>query len=421
MLDVLSMRGSTTVLGFSLTLLVTASAQADERGALPAPLGVAEVMRLAKASRAEVVAARARAAASAQRPVIVSALEDPQVFTSIDHLPFMGGGADVSLTVQQTFPLSHIRGRRQDAAEAEARRELAQIDRVGLDVELDAAAAFWMVFEARETAMIVDEQHALGEQMVAAALARYASNTGSQADVLRAQLELARLDGERRALVAETRATEAMLNTSLARAADAGIPELDAAIVEVAPPAAGQLARQALDRRPELRVGREEIARSKADVSVMQAMDAPMAMVRTGPAYTMAEGPGWMVMVGLSIPLWRGKVHAAVAEARAMVDMATADLEATRRVIAGEAAAARERVAAARERYLALRDTVLPKAKEAVAATLAAYTANQAPLVSAIEVAQALWAAQRELVMAHADLGRTWARLNRATGEEMTR
>ena len=76
-------------------------------------------------------------------------------------------------------------------------------------------------------------------------------------------------------------------------------------------------------------------------------MYAPMAMVRTGPSYTMADGTGWMVMVGVSIPLWRDKLRAGVNEARAMVDMASADLEAMQRMIRGEATLARERVMAA--------------------------------------------------------------------------
>jgi outer membrane protein TolC len=149
----------------------------------------------------------------------------------------------------------------------------------------------------------------------------------------------------------------------------------------------------------------------------MQSMYAPMAMVRTGPSYTMADGGGWMVMVGVSIPLWRDKLRAGVNEAKAMADMASADLEAMQRMIRGEATAARERVAAARERFLALRDSIVPRARQAIAPNLTAYAANQAPLVTVVEAAQALWDAQRELAMARAELGLAWARLHRTTGD----
>ena len=399
--------------------VVSATADADDQIALPAPLAVGDAIRIATGRRADLVAARARASAAAERPALVSALDDPQVFPSIDHAPFMGGGADLSFAIEQSFPLSHVRAHRRHAAEADARRARADVDRVGLDVELDAASAFWMLAETRDTASILDEQRALAEQMVSAATARYATSTATQAEVLRAQLEVARLDGERRAVAAELRAAEAMLNTSLARAVDAPIPTLEPPPDDDPPPVA-QVAGAALARRPELRAGSAEIARSEADVSVMQSMYTPMAMVRTGPSYTMSDGAGWMVMVGISIPLWRGKLAAGVAEARAMVAMSHADLDAMRRMVNGQAAVARERLVAARERYVALRDNIVPRAKQASAATLAAYAANQVALVSTLDVAQALWSAERDLVMARAELGRAWARLRRATGERVT-
>lgn len=396
---------------------VAAPVAAEDQVALPAPLSVADAMRIARAHRLEVVAARARARGAAERPAIVSALEDPEVFGSIDHLPFMGGGVDASFAIEQRFPLSGVRGDRRRAAEADARRELAVADRTELDVELEAASAFWMLAELRERAKLLDDQRALADQMAAAATARFSTSAGMQADVLRAQLEVDRLAGEQRAIAAELRAAEAMLDTSLARAPDAPIPELDIAVSDAEPPAAAAVAGTALANRPELRAGRAEVARSEAEVSVMQSMYAPMAMVRTGPSYTMADGAGWMVMVGLSVPLWRDKLRAGVNEARAMADMASADLDAMRRMIGGESTAARERVAAARERYLSLRDSIVPRARQAIAPNLTAYAANQAPLVSAIEAAQALWEAQRELAMARAELGLAWARLHRTTGD----
>ncbi|MGH2901668.1 MAG: TolC family protein, partial [Solirubrobacteraceae bacterium] len=330
---------------------------------MPTPLRVSDVARLARTRRLEVAAARARARAAAERPAIVSALEDPDVSASIDHLPFMGGGADLSLTIEQRFPLSGIRGSRRRAAEAGLRRELAVVDRAGLDVQLEATSAFWILAELRERTALLEDQRALADQMVAAATARLSTSAGMQADVLRAQLEVDRLAGEQRAVAADVRAAQAMLNTGLARSPEAPIPEIDAAVDDTEPPAAAAIASTALSNRPELRAGRAEVARSEAEVSVMKSMYAPMAMVRTGPSYTMTDGGGWMVMVGIAIPLWRDKLRAGVNEARAMVEMTSADLEAMQRMIRGETAAARERVAGARERYLALRDNIVPRAK----------------------------------------------------------
>lgn len=397
--------------------LLAAPVRADAE--LPNPLGVGDVVKVARSQRAEIVAAKARARAAAQRPAIVTALDDPMISVSADHLPYSGMGLDWSITVQQSFPLSRVRRHRGRAADANARREVADADRVALDVELDAAQAFWMLAEARATAEIRKQQYALADQLVKAALARYTANTGTQSDVLRAQIEVSRLAAEQKATAAEVRAAEAMLNTSLARDPAASIPNLDVNVSDGLPATADRVATAARSR-PELRAGRAEIEQAEADVRVMKSMYAPMAMVQTGPAYTMEAGHGWMAMIGLSIPLWRGKLTAGVDEASAMVDMAKADLDAMKRMAEGQARVARENVVAARERFVALRDDVVPRAEQAISPTLAAYSAGQVPLVSVVEAAQALWTAQRDLVMARAELGVAWARLRRASTQEIT-
>lgn len=402
------------LLALALIGALATSARADI--ALPTPLRVKDVVTLARSRRTEIIAAKARARGAAERPAIVSALEDPVISLSIDHLPFNAMGVDASMTVQQNFPLSGVRGHRRRGAEANARRELAQAERVELDVELDAAQAFWMLAEARATAEIVGKQKALSDQLVLAALARYSANAGTQSDVLRAQIEVARFSAEQRATAAEVRSAEVMLNTALARDAIGVVPELDVTVADTQPPTSDSLARGS-QKRPELRAGRAEIDQAEAEVRVMRSMYAPMAMVQTGPAYTMAEGGGWMLMVGLSIPLWRGKLRAGVNEATAMVDMAKADLDAMRRMAEGQARGAREAVVAARERYVALRDDIVPRAEQAIAPTLAAYSSGQVPLVSVVEAAQVLWSSQRELVMARSELGLAWARLRRASTE----
>jgi outer membrane protein TolC len=393
---------------FLIGLIGTARAEPP----LPTPLRAKDVGAIAKARRSEIAAAKARARAIAQRPAIVSALDDPSIAVSFDHIPFSGMGVEGSVTFEQTFPLSRVRGNRRRAAEAGARRELAIVERGELDVELEGIRAFWMLAEARASVRIATQQFALAEQLVGAAMARYSSNTGPQSDVLRAQTERARLDAEQRATA------EAMLRVSLALDATAVVPELDLSVPELEPPPGDVVARGSL-RRPELRAGRAEVEQAEAEVRVMRSMYAPMAMVRTGPAYTMADGYGWMAMLGISIPLWRGKYRASVNEATAMVDMATADLDAMRRMAEGQARGARETVVAARERFRALRDDVVPRAEQAIAPTLAAYSTGQVPLVSVIEAARALWSSQRSLVMARSELGIAWARLRRASSVEV--
>jgi outer membrane protein TolC len=232
---------------------------------------------------------------------------------------------------------------------------------------------------------------------------------------LRAEVEVARLEALARALVSEVRAAESMLATSLGLDAEVAIPALEAVTVaEPQPP--WPVLHAALAERPELTAVRADIARAEAEVQVMRDMYRPMATIRTGPSYTMTDGAGWMAMVGVSLPIWRGKLKAGVAEAEAMRAMSEADLRAMTRMFEGEAAVAVNQVQAWRDRQRALTTDVLPRARMAIDPAIAGYSAGQLPLVSVIEAVQAWWLVQADVITADVELGLAWVRLGRAIG-----
>lgn len=390
---------------------------------LPDPLQLSDVMEFASRNRAEVSAAHARADALAQRPAIVGALEDPMISPSIDHYPFRmmedeGGGRrfDWSVTVEQRFPLSGVRGHRVAEARADAQRAKAVASVTELDVVLDAQRSYFMLQERRRMSRVLAEQLSLAQQLVKVSSNRYSVGTGVQADVLRAEVEVARIRAAQQSLAAQIRAAEAMLNTSLGRGAQDVIPELQYVPSRESPLPAAAVLDRALKSRPELTAGAAEVDRADAEIEVMRSMYKPMAMIRVGRASTMAEGAGAMVMIGVTVPIWRSRLRAGVDEAKAMQRMAGADLQAMRRMIEGEAIAAREIVNAALAQSTMLEREVMPRAKAATDAALAGYAAGQGTLVSVIESARALWEVQAEQLMADSALGEAWARLDRSTG-----
>jgi outer membrane protein TolC len=406
---------SLVVLFVGMAIATPGPAAAQDSQPLPSPLSLADVVRIANERRDEIQAARARTRAAEARPAIVSALADPMISPSLDHLPFMMNGADYSVTFEQQVPLSGIRGHRRASALADVDRLRADTSRTTLDVGVEAANAYLMLQERRRTAALVNEQIAFARDVVSAANARYASGTAPQSDVLRAEVEVARLEAFARALIGEVRGAEAMLNTSLALDADRPVPPLATLSLPRAVPSWPAI-KTALTSRPELAAGRAGIARADAEVQVMRDMYRPMATVRTGPSYTMAEGRGWMAMVGVSLPIWRDRLKAGVAEAQAMRSMAEADLRAMTRMIEGEAAVAVSQVQAARDRQNALNTDVLPRARMSIEPAVASYASGQLPLVSVIEAIQALWLVQSDLITADTQLGLAWARLGRAIG-----
>lgn len=193
------------------------------------------------------------------------------------------------------------------------------------------------------------------------------------------------------------------------------MPELVTALDEVLEPVDALVA-TALRSRPELASIEATRSRYRFETDAMRAMYAPMAFVRAGPSMTMTEGAGAMVMVGISVPVWRGRLAAGVAEARGMGSMADAELRAARTMIEGDVRAARGALEAARVRSRALRDEVEPLARQTFRASIAAYAPGQTSLVAVIEAASALRMIQEERVMAEVNVGLARVRLHRAVG-----
>ena len=123
-------------------------------------------------------------------------------------------------------------------------------------------------------------------------------------------------------------------------------------------------------------------------------------------------------MVGISLPIWRKRLRAGVAEAEAMREMAKADLDAMTRMVEGEAAQALNQLQAAKERNRVVREEVVPRARYAIDPSLSSYAAGRLPLVSVLESVQTLWTAQSDLIESEVELGMAWVRLGRATGTQ---
>jgi outer membrane protein TolC len=130
----------------------------------------------------------------------------------------------------------------------------------------------------------------------------------------------------------------------------------------------------------------------------------------------MTEGLGALFMVGFTVPLWREKLSSGVAEAKSMVAMADADVQAMKTMIEGDVTAARAQVIAARARLESARDKVVPLSKKAFDLALASYAGGQTPLVSVLDAARMLREARMEEIDAEITLAAAWARLGRVTG-----
>jgi cobalt-zinc-cadmium efflux system outer membrane protein len=411
--ELMSARAFSMALGLALFVVASKSRALDT---LPSPLRAEDVVTWAKTHRAEIAAARAKSAALAETPKVVSALPDPMVMVSLDHLPFKLMGADASLMVQQDFPLSGVLGKKKASAEANAKASFADSDAIALDVQASALNAYLMVVELERMSAVLDEQAITARTIVEATLVRLETGSGNAAEVVRARLDVVRLEGEKKAVEAELVGARSMLNATLARPLDAAIPKTALAVPTADPPGNDKLVAIALDKRPELLAMRYRAEKATADIGVMSSMYSPMAFVRTGPSYTMTDGPGVMLMIGVSVPIWREKLSAGVAEAKGMALMVDNETAAMKKMIEGEVASARSSVIAAKIRFELNRDKIVPIAKQSITLTLQTYAGGHAPLVAVLDALQMQRMARMEEVVSEVRLAIAWTRLGRAVG-----
>lgn len=407
------------LVALSIASLSTAAAQ-DIKTALTSELSLSDAFQIARNARAELRVAAARLDAAHQGPIIAASLNDPIISPSIDHKPVDPMmRTDRSITIEQSFPLSHIRSHRRRAAEADVDKVQAEQRKLWLKIEVEVAQAYFMLNERRKLHAILLQQQELARQLTKLVAVRYGTGTATQSEVLRLEVEEARLRGRLALMSAELHSAEAMLNTALGRDPQSPLPSLQIpAILEhmsrsIEPAHAMQ---DALRQRAELRIAEAEKRRANAEIDVMKSMYAPMAMVKVGVANTMNAGRGYMLMVGVTVPIWFDRMKAGVREASAMARMAEADQEAMQRMIQGDVAAALEAMRGAREHYQILRSDLVPRVERTLHPAMAEYTSGKSPLTAVLEANKSLWMVQEELTMAETSLGLSWIRLRSALG-----
>lgn len=408
------------VLGVALAWVAFPVGANGAPGADVQAMGLDQAMLVARSARAEMRVSMARVDAARQRPAIVSSLDDPVIAPSIDHKPVDPMmKTDRSITFEQSFPLSRVRSHRRRAAEAEVDKSVGEGGKTSLKIDAEVAQAFFMLNEKRKLEEILAQQVDIAATLVKLAAARHGIAAATQADVLRVEIEEARLRSRLAVAGAEVRAAEAMFSAAIGALPSTPVPALrmqEALERIVNLPSLDSALAMAFSRRPELKISKAEIQRARAEVDVMKSMYAPMAMVRVGMADTGAAGRGYMLMVGVSVPIWFGRLKAGVREADAMAAMASSDQEAMLRMIHGEVAAALESLRGAALNLRAFQSDLMPRAERAIGPAMAAYGSGTLPLSSVLEASKAWWSVQEESAMAETALGMAWIRQRSAMG-----
>lgn len=355
-------------------------------------LSFQEFERIALNADPVVARFRAQADAARERAVSESQLPDPQVRIGVVNVPIESFRFDEEgMTMKevgfvQTFPAYGSLSNRalELGAMANAEESMAA-DRELMVLERVRAAWLELYYQFEAVALIQKTQKVFAE-LVKIAEARYRQGRGRQQDLVRAQLQLSKLEDE----VTRMELEKEVLMSELMRwlgAADVSRPT-PVAFPTLPPLLPIDDIRARLPEHPTLQAADAQVEASRAGVEMARAMYRPMTMIDISYGQRDFEDMSDMMsaMVSFSVPLFTSsRQDPAVSARRAEVEVAKESMEDRRRELQEMLESNYRRWQRLNERVARYEKEVVPFSSQYSQATLTAYQANVSDFEDQVE------------------------------------
>ncbi len=375
----------------------------------------------------ELVAARKQWEAATNRIPQARALDDPTLSVQLWNVPQT---FNVTQTQNSIFGLSQnlpfpgkltLKG---DVASRSA--EMTEQAVRGKERELIARLkqAYYDLFFTHKAIQIHHEQVELLGQFVEITTAKFRTGKGSQADVLKAQVELSMLFQQLPVLEQRRETAEAMLNTLLDRDSTSplGIPQEPSQIP--LDKTLDGLHRLALNDRPELKAAELAVQRNEQSRALAQRQYYPDFNVAFQRFQNFQANDGFGAYVAMSIPFafWtKPKYDAGVQEAAAAVSAARAQQHTLENLTRFQVKDLLARLRATDQVATLYRTTILPQAEQSLEAARVGYRAGKAGFLDLIETQRTWRGFQLEYFKALVDRQHRLAELEQVVGVDLDR
>jgi outer membrane protein TolC len=341
-------------------------------------------------------AASAASEAAGARVNQASAVPDPMFavgYTNDGWSPSLGTQemTTLGLTVTQALPGAGRRRLRGDVARAGAKGAQADVERAKLGTVAAVRRAYTGLLLARDLLEITREQQRLWSDLEQSARSRYGVGQGTQQDVLRAQVEVTRIQEAVIEQETDVLLRRAELNRLRGRELEAPIDT--AARLELRPldRSLDDLVREGERVSPELAAAAADIEGGRLAAELVGKERRPELTLQAGYMNRGGLDPMWQAGFGVSLPR-RAKTSAARAEASAAERAAAERRQATALDLRLRA---QQRFARARalERIAVLyAEGVVPQGRAALEAALANYQTGKVPFVTVLEALTQVYA-----------------------------
>ena len=400
-----------------------ASAAAPALGAL-----IAEALQ----NNPELRAAAKETEAADQRVRPAGALEDPMLEAGLLNAPiqpFSLSSEDMTmkmLGLSQKLPYPGKRALREQVAAKDAETLKYGLRETSNRIVRDLKFAYFDLALTDETVRLLKTNRLILEQFLRIAEDRYAVGQAAQAEVLKAQSQLGRMNEELLRVERERPVTEAELARLLGRRADAAPIAAERPRLREVALNLEALQQTALHRRPQLLGLQSAIERSTKTLELARKEKQPDFDVRFSYGQRDKNPLGvpredvFSLTVAMNLPVWRAdKIEPRIAEAQALRDQALDLQQAQQNDVLAKL---RQQVAITEQsrKSVQLYDTdILPQARLAVEATLAAYKVSRVDVLMLLDSQITLYGDEigraRELV----NFNKALAEIELLTGKQM--
>ena len=391
-----------------------------------ASVTLADVYREVARVNPRVLAAQATARAAEARVSGAKRPPDPQIQLgwmnyTLPGLAPMSTVGMAQLQLMQMLPLGGKLGLSGRIASSQADAATHRTAEVFWETRSQAAMAFYEWAAIDRSLEIDRETLRLLQDIEKVAAAMYEVGQGRQADILRAQVEIAKMAQDTIRMVAMRTSMFARLEALVGPVSSSlGTPALPAFPVTVPP----------LETLDTLTAARPRIKASVAEVSGATSAEA-LTRREIWPdlqlGIQLGQRGGEMgvermgsLMLGASVPVFaRSRQLQMRNEAAAMRQMAEADLAAMRADTRARLTEAHASLVKARELAARYRSTFLPQAEALATSSFAAYRAGSVDFMTLVDARMVVNKYRKELVILASEEGRAWAELEMLTGREL--
>ncbi len=392
----------------------------QEEAALDPRAELAEYARYAEQHNPKLKQALTHYQAALAKVPSASAWADPRLTYGYFVRPVetRTGPQQMRFSAAQTFPWKgklDLKGR---IAQQEAAVEGQRYEAVRRSLIFAVKAAYYDCYFLERAIAVSEENLRLLAHLEEVGRTRYRSGTGEHAPVLKAQVELGRLEDQLRSLRQQRRPAAARLNAALGRAATAPI-----AVPDSLPMAALDLDEEVLKARlqaanPTLKMRRTQAGAQSLGVELAGKQFYPDLTVSLDYIHIGDRGENpLMAMATINLPLWRSSYKAEKRAAKLSHQATLQGVADEENRLAAELELALYKQHDAQSRSALYRDSLLPKAEQALNVTQRAFAADRSDFLAVIDAQRTLLEFQLAYERARTDQALHGAEIEKLVGE----